>query len=109
MISADALTAVLLPLGAVFSLLGALGMVRFPDILTRLHSATKSQTTGLLLVLIGAAAQMNSVANLTPLLLVAIFQLMTSPVVAQTVGSIAYRTGAVHPAFLVVDETDERG
>ncbi|TNY38060.1 monovalent cation/H(+) antiporter subunit G [Thermomonospora catenispora] len=106
---ADLLTAVLLPAGAGFSLLGAVGLVRFPDILTRLHAATKPQTIGLLLVLIGAAVQMESIADVTPLLLVAIFQLTTSPVVAQTVGATAYRSGAEHPAFLVVDESGERG
>ncbi|MBA9001667.1 monovalent cation/H(+) antiporter subunit G [Thermomonospora cellulosilytica] len=109
MILADVLTAVLLPAGAVFSVLGALGMARFPDLLTRLHAATKPQTIGLLLVLIGAAAQMESVADVTPLVLVGIFQLMTSPVIAQTVGATAYRAGEVHPAFLVIDESDERG
>ncbi|REE97752.1 monovalent cation/H(+) antiporter subunit G [Thermomonospora umbrina] len=104
----DLITAVLMPVGAGFSALGALGLVRFPDILTRLHAATKPHTIGLLLVLFGAMPQMNRLADVAPLVLVSLFQLVTAPVVGQTVGTIAYRTGAVDRDVLVVDESDRR-
>ncbi|HEX2315454.1 MAG TPA: monovalent cation/H(+) antiporter subunit G [Thermomonospora sp.] len=102
----DVVTAVLLPAGGVFSALGALGLARFPDILTRLHAATKPQTIGLLLITLGAVPQMDRLADVAPLLLVALFQLVTAPVVAQTVGTIAYRTGCVDEDVLVIDESD---
>lgn len=57
MSAGDVLTAVLLPAGAAFTAVGALGVLRFPDLLTRLHAATKPHTIGLLLVLAGAAPQ----------------------------------------------------
>ncbi|MCZ9336218.1 monovalent cation/H(+) antiporter subunit G, partial [Streptomyces sp. TRM76130] len=57
-IALNTVTAVLLPAGAAFCLLGALGLLRFPDTASRLHAAAKAQTLGLLLVLVGAAAQM---------------------------------------------------
>lgn len=101
----DAVTAVLLPAGAVFSALGALGALRFPDLLTRLHAATKPQTIGLLLVLAGVAPQTGSVAAATPLLLVAVFQLITAPVTAQTIAGAAYRAGVLDPATLTLDES----
>ncbi|SEG69111.1 multisubunit sodium/proton antiporter, MrpG subunit [Thermomonospora echinospora] len=104
---ADLVTAVLLPAGAIFSVLGALGMARFPDLLTRLHAATKPQTIGLLLVLAGVAAQMHSISAVTPLVLVALFQLITSPVIAQTIGAVAYRTGEVDRGILTVDESGD--
>ncbi|TDD76146.1 monovalent cation/H(+) antiporter subunit G [Actinomadura darangshiensis] len=101
----DIVSAVLLPLGAAFCAVGALGVLRFPDLLTRLHAATKPQTIGLVLVLAGVAPQAGSVTAATPLLLVAVFQLITAPVAAQTIGGAAYRAGAVDPGHLVLDET----
>ncbi|RKS74790.1 multisubunit sodium/proton antiporter MrpG subunit [Actinomadura pelletieri DSM 43383] len=108
MIAGDIVTAVLLPAGAAFSAVGALGVLRFPDLLTRLHAATKPQTIGLLLILAGVAPQADSVAAATPLLLVAIFQLITAPVAAQTIGAAAYRAGAIDPDTLTLDESDGR-
>ncbi|MEV5824385.1 monovalent cation/H(+) antiporter subunit G [Spirillospora sp. NPDC052242] len=102
---ADIVTAVLLPAGAVFSFLGALGALRFPDLLSRLHAATKPQTIGLLLVLAGVTPQADSLAAAAPLLLVAVFQLITAPVAAQTIGAAAYRTGGIDRDRLVVDES----
>jgi multicomponent Na+:H+ antiporter subunit G len=101
----DVLTAVLLPSGAAFCALGALGLMRFPDLLFRLQAATKAQTIGLLLILIGAAPQSGSVSAAASLLLVAVFQLFTAPVVAQTIGSAAHRGGVIPPGTLVLDET----
>ncbi len=51
----DALSAVLILAGSAFCLLAALGLLRFPDTLTRLHAATKAQSAGLLLTLAGGA------------------------------------------------------
>ncbi|QFG21647.1 monovalent cation/H(+) antiporter subunit G [Actinomadura sp. WMMB 499] len=104
---ADVVTAILLPAGAAFSFVGALGMLRFPDLLSRLHAATKPQTIGLLLVLGGVAPQADSRTAAAPLLLVAIFQLITAPVAAQTIGDAAYRSGSLDRDRLAVDETTD--
>ncbi|MFI0407307.1 monovalent cation/H(+) antiporter subunit G [Actinomadura sp. 3N508] len=109
MSAGDVLTAVLLPAGAAFSAVGALGVLRFPDLLTRLHAATKPQTIGLLLILAGVAPQADSLSDATPLLLVAVFQLITAPVAAQTIGAAAYRSGAIDPATLTLDESSDPG
>ncbi|NJQ00359.1 monovalent cation/H(+) antiporter subunit G [Streptomyces sp. PLAI1-29] len=103
----DVVAAVLLPTGAVFCLLGAVGLVRFPDTLSRLHAAAKAQTLGLLLILLGTATQVPARYALV-LILVALFQLLTVPVTGQIVGRTAYRTGAVHRAGLVVDDLGRR-
>ncbi|MER7547780.1 monovalent cation/H(+) antiporter subunit G [Actinomadura sp.] len=104
MSAADAATAVLLLAGSSFCAAGALGMLRFPDLLTRLHAATKPQTIGLLLVLAGVAPQAGSVSSAVPFLLVAAFQLITAPVTAQTIAGAAYRAGLIDPAALTLDE-----
>ncbi|MFD1830651.1 monovalent cation/H(+) antiporter subunit G [Streptomyces desertarenae] len=101
--AAEVLSAVLLLTGAVFCLLGAVGLLRFPDILTRLHASSKAQTLGVLLALLGAAVRVPfPYAGL--LLLIALFQLFTAPVTGQIVGRVAYRTGAVDRSTLTADE-----
>ncbi|TDE23969.1 monovalent cation/H(+) antiporter subunit G [Actinomadura sp. 6K520] len=105
----DVITAVLLPAGAVFCALGALGALRFPDLHSRLHAATKPQTIGLLLILGGVAPQAGSVSAAAPLLLVGFFQLLTAPVTAQAVGGAAYRAGVIDRATLTVDDSRREG
>ena len=43
---AESISVIMLLLGALFMLLAAIGMVRMPDVLTRMHSSTKSATLG---------------------------------------------------------------
>ncbi|MBV7697333.1 monovalent cation/H(+) antiporter subunit G [Streptomyces sp. TRM70350] len=103
----DVFTAVLFLTGAVFCLLGALGLLRFPDTASRLHAAAKAQTLGLLLTLAGAAAQ--APARHAPvLLLVALFQLLTAPITSQIIGRTAYRTHGLDHDLLFRDELADR-
>lgn len=103
----DVLASVLLLTGALQCLLGAIGLLRLPSLLGRLQAATKPQTLGLLLVLAGTALLVPP-ADAATLVLVAVFQLMTAPVLSQLVGRSAYRSGAVQPEILVVDELADR-
>lgn len=103
----DVVSAVLLLAGGTFSLLGGIGLLRFPDVLGRLQAAAKPQTLGILFVLVGAALQVQLSAA-GPLVLVGLFQLMTTPVVAQTIGRVAYRRGAVNTRGLTTDELAAR-
>ncbi len=98
---------VLLLAGALQCLLGAIGLLRLPSLLGRLQAATKPQTLGLLLVLAGTALLVPP-ADAATLVLVALFQLVTAPVLSQLVGRSAYRSGAVQPEILVVDELADR-
>jgi len=50
---ADVAAAACLVIGALLTLIAAIGILRFPDLLTRMHSATKPQVLGLLVVLVG--------------------------------------------------------
>ena len=59
----DILAAVLVLGGSTLALTAAIGAVRFPDTLTRMHAATKPQVLGLLLVLIGAAIRLRGNAD----------------------------------------------
>lgn len=100
----DGLTALCLLVGALMSLAAAIGLLRFPDLMSRMHAATKPQVLGLALLLAAIGLQMRSWA-LLPLLLVAwIFQLLTVPVSAHMVGRAGYRTKHRRPDLLSADE-----
>lgn len=103
----DVASSVFLLAGALFCVLGAYGMVRFPDVPSRLQAATKPQTVGLLLILAGTAIQL-APHYAVGLLLVALFQVITAPVLSQLLGRVAYRTGAINRDSLVIDELEQR-
>ncbi|MEW2220595.1 monovalent cation/H(+) antiporter subunit G [Streptomyces sp. NPDC006990] len=104
---ADVVGAVCMLAGGLLCLLAGIGMVRLPDVLARMHAATKPQSFGLLLVLLGAGLWLRSLIDLCTLLLVGLFQLLTSPVAAHMVGRAAYRTGRLDREDLVRDELAE--
>ena len=101
---ADVLAAICLLGGSLLAFAAGVGLVRFPDLLARMHSATKPQVLGLILVLIGLGLRLRSGPALWMLALVAAFQLLTSPVASHMVGRAGYRTGKVRSDLLVVDE-----
>ncbi|CAM05707.1 multisubunit sodium/proton antiporter MrpG subunit [Saccharopolyspora erythraea NRRL 2338] len=103
----DVVSAVLMIGGALSCLLGAIGLLSFPDVAARLQAATKPQTLGLILVLIGAALQLGFPEALA-LALVGLFQMLTAPIVAQLVGRAAYRADSIRRDTLVIDELGER-
>ena len=90
--------------GAALCLTAGLGLVRFPDVLSRMHAGTKPQVLGVLLVMVGAAIRLDGWANAWMLLLVAAFQLLTAPVSAQMISRVAYRRRHVRRDLLLVDE-----
>ncbi|MDF9715902.1 monovalent cation/H(+) antiporter subunit G [Nocardioides sp. ChNu-99] len=103
----DVVAAALLLLGALLTLIAAIGLLRFPDLLTRMHSATKPQVLGLLLVVLGLALRLRDPSATALLVLVAIFQMVTSPVASHMAGRASYRAGQVRDDLLVADELSE--
>jgi multicomponent Na+:H+ antiporter subunit G len=101
---ADVLAAACLIGGSLLAFAAGVGLMRFPDLLARMHSATKPQVLGLALVLLGLALRLRSGPALWMLVLIVVFQLLTSPVAAHMVGRAGYRTSKVGRDLLVVDE-----
>jgi multicomponent Na+:H+ antiporter subunit G len=101
---ADGIAVVCLTAGALLTLVAALGILRFPDVLTRMHSATKPQVLGLLLVLVGLGFRLRDPESIGLLVLVALFQLVTTPVSSHMVGRASYRAGQLRADLLVVNE-----
>ena len=98
----DVVSAVLVLFGAALALTAAIGVVRFPDTLSRMHAATKPQVVGLILVLVGAVIQLRGNVDVWMLILVGLFTTVTAPVIAHMVGRVAYREEKAKR--LVVDE-----
>ena len=87
------LTLLLLFAGAVFFLAGTVGLLRFPDVYTRLHALTKADNVGLGLVVAGLVLQAESWAVAGKLLLIWLLVLLASASVAHLVARTALRKG----------------
>ncbi|MGX9789422.1 monovalent cation/H(+) antiporter subunit G [Mycobacterium sp. MMS18-G62] len=103
----DVATAVLVLGGSTLSLTAAIGVVRFPDALTRMHAATKPQVLGLLLVLAGAAIRLRGNIDVGMIILTGLFTVITAPVVANRVGQLAYREQNIRDDLLARDDMHE--
>lgn len=104
---ADVVASVLFLAGAFLVMVAGIGIARFPDLLSRMHAATKPQVLGLGMVLTGLALELRIGWVVWTLVLVLLFQLTTGPVSAHMVGRAGYRTGRVRRDLLVVDELTE--
>ncbi|MBE7325767.1 monovalent cation/H(+) antiporter subunit G [Nocardioides sp. Y6] len=100
----DGASAVLLLAGSVFALIAAIGVVRLPDLLSRMHAATKPQVIGLMLVVSGLALRLRDPSVLAMLFFVVLLQMGTSVVSSHMVARANYRTGRLRKDLLVLDE-----
>lgn len=104
---ADIIAGVLIAAGMLLSILGGVGINRFPDVWSRMHAATKPVTLGLAFVLLGTALIEPDAANSVKLVLAAVLQFLTAPVAAHMVGRAAYRGGNPLSPRTGVDELAE--
>ncbi|KAA5607395.1 hypothetical protein F1188_01110 [Roseospira marina] len=81
--------------GGVFSLLSGIGVVRFPDVFTRMHAASLADTLGAGLIILGLLLQAGIGADLVgvKLILILVFLLFTSPVVTHALAQAALLDG----------------
>ena len=100
----DSIAAVLLILGASLSTIAGIGLLRFPDQLSRMHAGTKPQVLGLLLMLLALAFAWRAWVWIPVLLLAWVLQMLTAPVSAHLVGRASYRTKHLNRDLLYVDE-----
>ncbi len=78
-------------IGIGFCAIGILGLVRLPDIYTRLHASGKVSTVGLCSLLLGAAILMPSTT--LKVIALALFALLTLPVSTHAIALAGYRSG----------------
>jgi len=98
------LGSVLALMGAVLTLLAAVGVLRFPDVLSRMHALTKASTLGFVLVAIGAAVELPTANDVTSALLAAELQILTLPVAANLIARSTYRAEGIPHRVDTVDE-----
>ncbi|GGY00286.1 Na+/H+ antiporter subunit G [Litchfieldella qijiaojingensis] len=94
----------LLLTGASFMLLAAVGVLRLPDLLTRMHATTKAATLGVALVMLAVALHFAEVAVVARAFGVIVFVLMTAPVAAHVIGRAGYFLGTKLWSGTVKDE-----
>jgi len=82
---------IIMVVGALFLFLGALGVVRMPDIYNRMQAGTKATTLGNLLTLGGLGIMRPE--WLPKILLIAMFVLLTNPISSHALARAAHRAG----------------
>jgi multicomponent Na+:H+ antiporter subunit G len=112
----DLIIYIFIGIGVFFNLLAGVGLLRFPDVYTRLHAGTKCTTFGSLfligsIILIGLNMWWSNNTNGSVLAIhsaVALAAiLLTNPVGAHAIARAAHRSG-VHPVKAVIDELSEK-
>ena len=105
----DILTGVLWIGGSGFALLAALGVLRLPDVFTRMQASTKASTLGLGCLLIGAALQLHDFASFIRVLSIGAFVLLTTPVAAHVIARASYLADVPLWEGTVLDERSRDG
>ena len=80
--------------GAFFFLAGSVGLLRFPDTLSRLHALTKADNLGLGLVMLGLLPRAGGLLAALKLVVVWLLVLIASAMVSQMVARVARRGGS---------------
>src|SRR5687767_12385509 len=86
----DILTAVIWIGGSLFALLAAIGVLRMPDVFTRMQASTKASTLGLGCLLAGAALQLGDFASFIRVASIGAFILLTTSVAAHVIARASY-------------------
>ena len=89
----EVVTVALMIVGAVLMLLATVGVVRMPDLYSRMQSATKASTLGVGCTLLAVAVDFADLAITTRVVLIVAFVFLTAPISAQMIGRAAYYVG----------------
>ena len=86
-------SAALISVGVVFFIAGTMGLLRFPDLFTRLHALTKADNLGLGFIVAGLALYSGSLIVTIKLVLVWLLVMMSSAVASHLIAQAALRKG----------------
>ena len=106
---ADGIAALLMAAGAAWTLLGVLGLIRFPDVYSRLHATGLGSTGGIALLLWGVVIHFagRSVTLSVLAALTLVFVLLTYPLASTAIISAAHRTKSPKVNSTSADELEE--
>src|SRR6185369_8734837 len=89
----DIITVVLVSAGGFFFMAGTVGLLRFPDTLTRLHALTKVDNLGLGLIVFGLLPQAESRLGALKLIVIWLLVQMSGAIVSQFIAQAVRRSG----------------
>ena len=95
---------ILLVTGTLVMLLAAIGIVRMPDVYTRMHAASKPAALGITLMMVAAALHFGNFGALMRALLTILFIFLTVPVAAHLLGRAAYFNDVARCKETCIDE-----
>jgi multicomponent Na+:H+ antiporter subunit G len=102
------LVAIIIVVGACFSLLAALGLLRFPDLYTRMHAASKAGTVGSGLLLVAAGLHSLEPAVFIRALAGFFFLVLTAPISAHLLAKAAHQAGYRMAKRSVIDQLPQK-
>ena len=100
----DLIKGTLIIAGSLFMLLASIGILRLPDLLTRMHATTKAAALGVMLIMLAAAMHFAETSIVARALAIVVFILMTAPVAAHVIGRAGYFVGSKLWSGTVKDE-----
>lgn len=103
----DIISWVLLSLGGAFIFIGGLGALRMPNLYTRIHAASLTDTMGAVLVIGGIMLQAGATLATIKLAAILLFLLLTSPTASNALASAAILSG-LHPDEGKVERWDRQ-
>ena len=86
----DVLAGTAIVIGSLLAALGAFGLLRFPDVFTRMHAATKAATVGVIATTAAAAIEAGAVGGVLVLLLVVALLFLSGPLGMSLLARAAY-------------------
>lgn len=89
----EIISAIVIIIGVLFVVIGAIGLLRLPDFYIRVSAITKAATMGVACIMIGVALNYNEISIAIKAFAVVIFLLITSPIAAHIIGRAAYNEG----------------
>jgi multicomponent Na+:H+ antiporter subunit G len=105
---AEVLTAGLLLGGALLVLIASVGLLRMPDVFTRMHVTSKAATLGVCLLALAVAVHFADFGLKVRALLIAAFYFLTAPVASHMLGRAAYLSGVPLAAATVADDLKDK-
>lgn len=105
----DIVGALLLLIGAFFVLVAAFGLLRLPDVLSRMQATSKATTLGLSAIMVAVALHAGSLETTFRVVLIILFTFLTAPIGAHMLARAAYRTAAGGWRNLAVDQLGTAG
>ena len=100
----EILSSALLLIGATFALLAGVGILRMPDLFTRMQASTKASTLGIGCILGAVAVHFGELAITTRALATMLFVFLTAPIAAHMIARAAYFVGVPLWEGTIIDE-----